>query len=171
MRWAPVPGHEGLYEVSDTGAVKSLARKECVMSRHGTPMVRFRKEKVLQLHKDPEGYVYVVLCKNGVGKKWRIARLVLTAFVGASPLEAGHKNHKRDDNRLSNLEWVTRQENERQKDDSERRPVVAWAVLTRKKVATMRRLRTMGFTYKQLGERFGVHLSTVALACKGKTWA
>lgn len=42
-----------------------------------------------------------------------VHRLILEAFVGPGKnLQANHKNGKRDDNRLCNLEWVTPKENE-----------------------------------------------------------
>lgn len=151
MKWAPVPGLEDRYKVSDSGRVRNRRGREI------TPILY------------DDGYHYVFLCKDNRTVKWRLARLVLTAFKGPSPLEAGHKNHKRTDNRLRNLEWVTRVENERQKQDPARNR--ANAVLTRTKVAHMRRLATRGYTYEYLASRFGCAPSTAARAVKGETWA
>lgn len=151
MKWAPVPGLEDRYKVSDSGRVRNM-----------------RGQEIKPILYD-DGYHYVFLCKDNRTVKWRLARLVLTAFRGPSPLEAGHKNHKRTDNRLRNLEWVTRVENERQKQDPARNR--ANAVLTRTKVAHMRRLATMGYTYEYLASRFGCAPSTAARAVKGETWA
>jgi len=169
MKWAPVPGCEGLYEVSDKGVVRTVERVEQVRTRWGTTAPRLRKARVMKLQTSADGYVQVVLSKDGRSVKWRLARLVLTAFKGASVLEAGHKNHRRTDNRLKNLEWVTRVENELQKQDPARNR--ANAVLTRTKVAHMRRLATRGFKPTQLAAKFGCHPSTAARACKGTTWA
>lgn len=151
MKWAPVPGLEDRYKVSDSGRVRNM-----------------RGQEIKPILYD-DGYHYVFLCKDNRTVKWRLARLVLTAFRGPSPLEAGHKNHKRTDNRLRNLEWVTRVENERQKQDPARNR--ANAVLTRTKVAHMRRLATRGYTYEYLASRFGCAPSTAARAVKGETWA
>ena len=55
----------------------------------------------------------VSLCRNGIAKNAYIAVLVATAFV-PNPLRKPHVNHvdnDRTNNRASNLEWVTRQEN------------------------------------------------------------
>ena len=151
MKWAPVPGLEDRYKVSDSGRVRNM-----------------RGQEIKPILYD-DGYHYVFLCKDNRTVKWRLARLVLTAFRGPSPLEAGHKNHRRTDNRLRNLAWVTRVENERQKQDPARNR--ANAVLTRTKVAHMRRLATRGYTYEYLAGRFGCAPSTAARAVKGETWA
>lgn len=169
MKWAPVPGLEGRYQVSDSGRVRSMPRKEVVTNRWGTVSVRRRAgAKITPILYD-DGYHYVFLCKDNRTVKWRLARLVLTAFVGPSTLEAGHKNHKRTDNRLKNLEWVTRVENELQKKDPSRnRPN---AVLTRTKVAHMRRLATRGLSATRLAAKYGCHPTTAARAIKGESWA
>lgn len=169
MKWAPVPGLEDRYKVSDSGRVRAIRRKEVVFNRWGTTTVRYRQMKDITPVLYEDGYHYVFLDNGGKTVKWRLARLVLTAFRGPSTLEAGHINHRRTDNRLKNLEWVTRVENERQKQDPKRNR--ANAVLTRIKVAHMRRLATRGYTYEYLASRFGCAPSTAARACKGETWA
>jgi len=169
MKWMAVPGLEGRYKVSDSGRVRSVRRKETVPNRWGTLTTRYREAQEITPVLYDDGYLYVFLDNGGKTVKWRLARLVLTAFVGPSKLEAGHKNHRRTDNRLRNLEWVTRVENERQKQDPARNR--ANAVLTRTKVAHMRRLETNGYSYAYMASRFGCHPSTAARACKGTTWA
>jgi hypothetical protein len=61
------------------------------------------------------GYPRVVLRKDGRGHSKYLHRLVAEAFV-ANPLckpEVNHIDGDKRNNRASNLEWVTRQENER----------------------------------------------------------
>ncbi len=161
--WVPAPGYEGLYEVSDGGEVRSLDRVE----PFGEGFHRLRKGRLLRARADKDGYQYVVLCKNNVAKHWRLARLVLTAFVGPGEgKEAGHKNHDTKNNALYNLEWVSRLENERQKDAAKRRPPVSWQILTAEKVAEARDLYATGKTQREIGVIFGCHHSTVSLAFK-----
>lgn len=100
--WLPIAGYEGFYEVSDMGNVRSLKRK----TTNG---------KVLAQKNSTGGYPTVCLCKNNQKKSFVVHRLVAIAFIenqGNKP-EVNHKNGIRTDNRASNLEWVTRSENER----------------------------------------------------------
>lgn len=61
------------------------------------------------------GYLAVRLCKKGVKYATTVHRLVLETFVGLCPdsMEACHNNGIRDDNRLGNLRWDTRKNNQR----------------------------------------------------------
>lgn len=68
------------------------------------------KEKFL--HTDPQRYVTVTVKGATVG----VHRLIAEAFIGPPPTtqhEVNHKNGVRCDNRVENLEWVTRRENAR----------------------------------------------------------
>ena len=56
-----------------------------------------------------EGYLW--LRRPVSGKNFRTHRLVLAAFVGKSELQTNHKNLDKIDNRLVNLEYVTRTQN------------------------------------------------------------
>lgn len=91
-----VVGYEDLYQVSDRGRIKSL---HC------------RSSKVLRPLSQGKGYLQVCLCKNGEKKRYTIHRLVLGAFSGVKGLETNHKDYDRSNNRLDNLEYVTRSEN------------------------------------------------------------
>jgi hypothetical protein len=100
--WKDVIGYEGLYQVSNLGRVKSLNYN------------RSEKEIILKTAKTM-GYVSVDLYKNCIGKSKRIHQLEAEAFIDrdylAKKLVVNHKNFKRDDNRLCNLEVVTQREN------------------------------------------------------------
>lgn len=104
--WKPVVGFEGLYEVSDTGDVKSLGRYlPC-----GTG-VRFHKGKRLKLKFDRFGYPQVALA----GTTKRVHVLVAEAFLGPRPSkhEVRHLNDIPKDNRVDNLAWGTSSDNKR----------------------------------------------------------
>lgn len=64
------------------------------------------------------GYVKVTLYYKDKTKRRvivRRARLVLSTFEGEKSLFACHKNNIRNDDRLENLYWGTKEENERDK--------------------------------------------------------
>ena len=55
------------------------------------------------------------LCENGMQRKVMVHALVLESFIGLphDGHEGNHRNGVKHDNRLSNLEYVTRSENAR----------------------------------------------------------
>lgn len=98
--WKSIPGFDGLYEVSDQGRVLSK-----------------RTNLLLKPNIMNHGYVCVHLYSGG--KRSRVVKtihqLVALAFI-PNPhncREVNHKNFLRRDNRVENLEWVTRSENVR----------------------------------------------------------
>ena len=95
--WRPVVGYEGLYEVSNTGRVRSVDRF----------YYRLHKGKVLSPTKDRYGYLTVTLNCNGKSKTIKIHRLVAQAFL-PNPDNLPQVNHKDEDktnNNVTNLEW------------------------------------------------------------------
>lgn len=103
--WKSVPGYEGIYEVSDQGRVKSLARE--TNNQYG------KTDIIMSPGWSPNGYYFVTLCKNGVHKNARIHRLVAEAFIpnpGGLP-QVNHKDCDRSNNKAENLEWCTAEYN------------------------------------------------------------
>ena len=106
--WRGVQGYEGLYEVSNLGAVRGLDR--CVEGRWGNLVVHGR---VLKPQKDRNGYLYVELNRGGSGVKKKIHRLVALAYLtnhNGAP-QVNHLSGDKLDNSHTNLEWCTSQEN------------------------------------------------------------
>lgn len=115
MNWLDIKGYEGLYQVSDTGLVKSLDRLVIQISRHGTPMNRLYIGRVLSPRVGKAGYKYLHLSKDGIKKTHKVHRLVALHFCN-SWFEDAIVNHIDGDklnNHFSNLEWVTITENNR----------------------------------------------------------
>lgn len=93
----PIRGYEGMYEISNFGTVIS----RCA-GRWKTTMVR---KPVM----DKDGYLCIVLKKDGHYKGFKIHRLVADAFLD-NPNDCpviNHKDHNRANNRADNLEWCT----------------------------------------------------------------
>lgn len=94
--WSPVPGYEGLYDVSNLGRVLGWHRR-----------------KLLAPDAVKGGYLRVGLCRNGVSKGYLVHVLVATAFIGPCPRgqKARHLNGKASNNRAENIAWGTHSEN------------------------------------------------------------
>ena len=100
-KWKPVPGFVGLYEISDDGQIVRIAT-------HGKKPKAIRRP--VQPHTKPEGYLAVDLQRDQVRTRTYVHRLLWEAFRGPIPsgLEINHRDGNRSNNRLDNLELVTR---------------------------------------------------------------
>lgn len=106
--WKEVVGYEGLYEVSNYGRVKRLARKENVRF-----LRREHKEEAILKNCIGNQYYIVGLRKNGKKKTPLVHRLIAQAFI-PNPYnlpEVNHKDENKLNNHLDNLEWCTREYN------------------------------------------------------------
>ena len=99
--WKDVIGFKGIYQVSNKGRVKRLARR--VDNKDGS-LNRNVIERILKPRFDKKGYVRVLL---NDGKNYSIHRLVAFAFLGEPNECVHHINNIKDDNRVENLEWTT----------------------------------------------------------------
>lgn len=78
------------------------------------PTGRKLAPRILKPLRHTGGYTKHTLWVNGVGSQHLTHKLVLWAFVGVRPagLEACHLNGVKPDNRLCNLKWGSRSENQ-----------------------------------------------------------
>lgn len=93
--WRPVVGYEGLYEVSNFGRVRSFHKD--------TPHIMSLKYEKSSRRKN---YIRlsVMLCKDGIVKRYKVHRLVGVAFI-PNPLGLPEINHK-DENPLNNFVFI-----------------------------------------------------------------
>src|SRR5690606_38396846 len=93
--WSPVVGYEGFYEVSTTGRVRNSSTGKI-------------KAKTLL-----RGYEKVCLWKQGTVNSPLVHRLVAKAFIPNpnNKPQVNHKDGNKQNNCVSNLEWVTAKEN------------------------------------------------------------
>lgn len=95
--WKCIDGFP-LYDVSNLGRIRSRY---------------FNKVKILKQDTDKDGYKQLNLFKNGTSCKVKVHRIVAYTFLikDENKKLINHKNGIKDDNRVSNLEWVTESEN------------------------------------------------------------
>lgn len=95
--WKDINWYEWLYQVSNTWNVKSINYKKMGISHNLTPS-RFWN------------YKGVVLCWKIKMKKY-IHRIVMETFIWKSILTVNHIDWNKENNSLSNLEYISQKEN------------------------------------------------------------
>lgn len=115
-----VVGYEGLYQVSNWGRIKSLARTVYKDYRNSkTAVIKGiakcnKPDIIMSLFKNDHGYYSVMLTKNHKKKNHKVHQLVAKAFI-PNPENKEMINHidcNRLNNRVENLEWCTNRENQ-----------------------------------------------------------
>lgn len=99
--WKDIPGYEGLYQVSNTGQVRSLNYR------------RTGKKQILKPGYTKDGYETVNLNKEGSYKTYKVHRLVAMAFI-SNPNNypvVNHIDENKTNNAVWNLEYCTREYN------------------------------------------------------------
>jgi len=101
MNLKPVIGYEGIYAASDCGSIFRVSTRE------GKPICRKVADRI------KNGYAVAHLCHEANRRDRPVHRCVWESHKGPIPkgLEVNHINGVRNDNRLENLELVTRSGN------------------------------------------------------------
>lgn len=88
IRWKPVKGFEGLYEISDLGDVRRVG-KSCLMKKYN----------------NGAGVIRVGLSKDGVEKKYCVKNLMTMSFldIDIKDLAVVHIDGDQSNNAISNL--------------------------------------------------------------------
>ena len=96
--WKPIVGTKGFIEVSNEGRVRSLLS--------GIP-------KILKTQVDSKGYHRIRVTIEQIKMTYKVHREVAKAFIDnpTNLPQVNHKDGNKDNNNVSNLEWVTNQEN------------------------------------------------------------
>lgn len=160
--WKTIPSFPN-YEASSTGRI-----------RRATPGQGARKYHVLS-----QGLTRRNNCKyvNLHGTSKTVHRLILETFVGPCPpgKECNHKNGNRHDNRLCNLEWITRSENQKHAFRTGLHVPVRGtkhgaAKLNEAAVASIRQMLTLRTSITKIAALHGVHPSQIISIKKGRNW-
>lgn len=168
-RWKDIAGYEDVYQASSLGRMKRMSGR-----------TNTYRGRILKPTEDARGYLHVTLWKDGVNRNAWVHRLVAESFLPRSPgkNEVNHKNGNKSDNRVENLEWCTRSENNRhafsvlgRSGISLRGEANGRSILTDRKVVEIRRLYDTGeHTQRELGEMFGVSNQAISAIIRRETW-
>jgi hypothetical protein len=166
----PIPGYEGVYEIDRQGNVYTLKPSNIYKAGHmrsGTP--------------DPAGYIRIALCRDGQTKfrlMHRLLMLVWNPIENSDDLDVNHIDGDKANNSLSNLEWVTHQENIQharkvlKKWRDQRGSKTPGSKLTEEGVKEIRRLWAdgKGMKQKDIASIYGVTQEAISVIVRRKLW-
>jgi len=95
--WKDIPEYEGLYQASNMGRIASI--------RYGF--------KLMALVRNPTGYLQVAFRVNNKVKRGMVHVFVAKTFLDQCEdcTQVDHINNIKFDNRVENLQWITRSDN------------------------------------------------------------
>ena len=108
--WRDVVGYENIYQVSSAGRVKHLPTTVIEVSSSGEVITsRATKEYILKQCQNNQTYSHVGLAKNGKVNSIGLHRVIAEAFVPKLPnqTEVHHIDRDRQNNSVSNLQWLS----------------------------------------------------------------
>lgn len=174
--WKSVKGYEGIYEVSNTGLVKSLSRPRYCGRAGYKP--RITKEQLKVANIDRLGYPRISLSKDGKTKKGYLHRLVAEAFLKPTDEknEVNHKDGNKANNNVDNLEWCSRRENMLHsfrtglKTAKKGQENVTAKLKTTQVSEIKKHAREGTMSQREMAETYKVTIATINYIVNGKTW-
>lgn len=177
--WKPIPGYDGFYEVSNQGRVRSWKLGSRWGNKRSVP-------KILKTGYTKTGgkrrgdYLMNVLCKDGKMKTRKLHRLVAEVFI-PNPRNkecVNHINGIKDDNRVENLEWVTKGENNKHAYDTGLNPMDHLtgsshpnSDFTEYQVKKIRQLyKVCDISHQRIADLYGADKSTIGRIIRRQTW-
>jgi len=165
--WKDIPNYEGLYQASNYGQIKSLAKK---YGNNG-----YHKQRILKPGKDKDGYLHILLSKNNVRRYTTVHKLVLETFIGPCPpgMQCRHLNENPKNNKSDNLKWGTPKENKADSikhGTSRRGSKHGSSKLNNNKIRKIRKLHLEGKSNTEIAKIFDITQSNVSYIINNKTW-
>jgi len=143
-------------------------------------MEGLKKTKLLKPQINTSGYYFVTLCAGGLKKQISVHVLVLEGFVGPRPSkdhEASHLDGNNKNNKLPNLEWQHRLENNQLKIAHGTSRPGEQSHLSKLKNADIEYIRKTyqrgvhgEFSSRGLAKKFGVTRGAISSVVNNKTW-
>lgn len=163
-KWKSLSEYDGMYLISNSGEVMSL--------HNGN------KKLLSPCLNRKRGYYYIslMLAAKGMKQNHQLHRLVATIFNPNPSLkpEVNHKDGNKLNNNSTNLEWVTREENQRHARElglikTKYGEDCAKAKLTNADVKKIRKLLGK-ISQRKIADIFNIAPSTVAHIKRGSRW-
>lgn len=157
--WKDIKSYKGKYQVSNLGNVYS-----------------FKTNRILKPAVNRHGYKLVGLCKNGKLKSCKPHRLVAESFLPNKDktLQVNHIDGVKTNNRLDNLEWVTRSENVSHAYSlglmDKRGELNCKSKLKVKDVIKIRELHSKGLKPPEIAKKYCIHICNIRRIIKRETW-
>ncbi len=172
MKWKHINGFENLYEVSNDGNIRSIAR--VIVRSNGRQHTI--KQTTLKPAIDKCGYKRVALMKNGSLKTRKVHRLVAENFQIRTPkTEVNHIDGNKLNNNAANLEWVTRSQNVKHAFDAGlSKPLRGSdnpsAIIDEMQALTIKTLILSGEKLINISRRYGISYNIIKDINRKKTW-
>lgn len=171
--WKSVVGYEGIYEVSNTGKIRSLGR--VIMHKDGNHSTRVGIPIAQVIRRR---YLSVRLNNNAIPRQYPTHRLVMAAFIGKCPegLQVNHIDGVKTNNSLSNLEYVTAKENIRHSFKTRLNVIPSGensvhSYLSNLQAKEIReKYKTGKYLYRELAEEYKICHSAIGNIVRGKTY-
>lgn len=166
--WKNVPGFENIYQASNMGYVRRVAKSKNNTS--GVIISGYVNKKT--------GYKALSLSDLNGKKHWfNMHALICMTFNGEKPSkkhQCCHNDGDKMNNRADNLRWATRSENERDKiahGRSNRGENHGLSKLKNPDIPDIRRMLSAGMSQKEIGKIYGVSASCINGIKTGKRWS
>ena len=159
----------GCLKIYEDGSVYRVAKKT------NGKLIKITPKEIKYL--DRSGYVKIVLKINCKAYTCYAHRVVWTYFNGNIPnnKEINHRNCIKQDNRIANLELVTKSENHLHahrngRHDTQRGEKIGLSKLTSKDIIEIRRLHNKGAIQGDIAYDYSVTQACISDVVNGKTW-
>jgi len=169
--WKDVKDYEGWYQVSNKERVKSLQRT----IYYSSGAVRLQNSKLLTL-RVANGYLGLTLRKMNKNRTASLHRLMAECFIDnpENKPEVNHIDGNKLNNKLDNLEWVTKSENAKHAWDNGLcvKKIGESNIFSTLKESDVLEIRRIGKSVKQkiIAEKYGVSASLISAILLKKRW-